>query len=184
MTRLIALWLLFFSNQIIAQSPNTDWLIKPIIQRSEVKISNKTLELNNGLIARRIHISPNAATTSFKNVVTGEQFIRSVRPEARIILDGKTYNVGGLYGQKEHAYLLDDWIPNFKNNEADFQYQRYEIGEVQPHFSWNCQTWASNRKLPTGKHLKLFFASNTEEVKNVEVVVHYEIFDGIPVLNK
>lgn len=185
MTRLIAFCLLL-SIKTIAQTPNTDWLIAPIAQRSEIKSLNngKAIELNNGLIARRIQISPNAATTSFKNLVTGEQFIRSVRPEARVVLNGKTYNVGGLYGQKEHAYLLEDWIPNFTSKNADFQYQRYEIGEVQPHFQWNCQTWASNKKLPTGKHLKLFFTSNTEGVKGIEIVVHYEIFDGIPVLSK
>ncbi|MBL7814344.1 MAG: alpha-galactosidase [Saprospiraceae bacterium] len=170
-----------FTVKIVAQ---TDWLIAPIPKKSEIKIGDKYLELNNGLIARRIHISPNAATTSFKNLVTGEQFIRSVRPEARIVLNGRTYNIGGLYGQKEHAYLLEDWIPNFKNNDADFQYQRYEISEVQPHFKWNCQTWASNKKLPTGKHLTLFFTQNSEGVKGIEVAVHYEIFDGIPVLSK
>jgi hypothetical protein len=186
---------LLFAIKILAQNPSNDWLITPVAQRSEIKKGDKFIEIKNGLISRRIHIAPNAATTSFKNLVTGEQFIRSVRPEARIILNGKTYNVGGLYGQKEHAYLLEDWIPNFKNNDADFQYQRYEIGEVQPHFQWNCQTWVSNKKLPTGKHLKLFFTSNTvppsrdeaesiKGVKNIEVVVHYEIFDGIPVLSK
>ena len=183
-THILFLFCMVLSIKTIAQTPNTDWLIKPIAQRSEIKIGDKFLELNNGLIARRIQISPNAATTSFKNLVTGEQFIRSVRPEARVVLDGKTYNVGGLYGQKEHAYLLEDWIPTFTSKDADFQYLRYEIGEVQPHFSWNCQTWASNKKLPTGKHLKLFFTSNTEGVKGVEIVVHYEIFDGIPVLSK
>jgi hypothetical protein len=175
---------LVFTLKTLAQNTPKDWLIAPISQRSEIKINGKTLELNNGLIARRIHISPNASTTSFKNLTTGEQFIRSVRPEARVVLNGKTYNVGGLYGQRERAYLLDDWIPNFKNNEADFQYQRYEIGEVQPHFSWNCQTWASNKKLPTGKHLKLFFMSNNSDLIGIEIVVHYEIFDGIPVLSK
>lgn len=183
-THISLLFSMVLSIKTIAQTPNTDWLIAPIAQRSEIKIGDKFLELNNGLISRRIQISPNAATTSFKNLVTGEQFIRSVRPEARVVLDGKTYNVGGLYGQKEHAYLLEDWIPNFTSKDADFQYQRYEIGEVQPHFSWNCQTWASNKKLPTGKHLKLFFTSNTEGVKGVEIIVHYEIFDGIPVLSK
>jgi hypothetical protein len=182
---------LFISN-IQAQSIVKDWLISPVTQRSEVKIGDKSLELTNGLIARRIQITPNAATISFKNEVTGEQFIRSVRPEARVVLNGKTYNIGGLYGQKEHAYLLEDWISDFKSRDADFQYQKYEIGEVQPHFQWHCQTWASNKKLPTGKHLKLFFASNTdgtsrenrEGVKGIDIIVHYEIFDGIPVLNK
>lgn len=179
-----ASFFIVFTVKIIAQIPQNDWLIKPIPQRSEIKTGDKYLELNNGLIARRIHIAPNAATTSFKNLVTGEQFIRSVRPEARIVLNGKTYNIGGLYGQKEHAYLLEDWIKNFTKNDNDFQYQRYEISEVNPHFTWNCQTWGSNKKLPTGKHLKLFFTPSVSEVKNVEVVVHYEIFDGIPVLNK
>lgn len=190
------IYYILFCCFFIYKSPaQTDWLVKHVAQRSEIKISDKTLELNNGLIARRIHIAPNATTTSFKNLVTGEQFIRSVRPEARIVLNGKTYNIGGLYSQKEHAYLLEDWIPNFKKNDADFQYQRYEIGEVQPHFQWTCQTWASNKKLPTGKHLKLFFTSNTvppsrdeaesiKGVKNIEIVVHYEIFDGIPVVSK
>ncbi len=173
-----------YTNNTQAQSVVKDWLIAPVTQRSEIKIGDKSLELNNGLISRRIHILPNASTTSFKNLVTGEQFIRSVRPEARIVLDGKTYNVGGLYGQKEHAYLLEDWIPNFTKKETDFQYQRYEIGEVQPHFPWTCQTWASNKKLPTGKHLKLFFTPSVLEIKGIEVVVHYEIFDGIPVLSK
>jgi len=168
----------------IAQNVTTDWLVRPIASRSEIKTEAQSLELNNGLISRRIQIMPNASTTSFKNLVTGEQLIRAVRPEARIVLNGKTYNVGGLYGQKEQAYLLDDWIKNFTHKEADFQYKSYEVSDVQPHFTWNCQTWASNKKLPTGKHLKLFFASTTEDVKNIEVVVHYEIFDGVPVLHK
>lgn len=166
------------------QNTSPDWLVRAVAARSEIKADAQSLELNNGLISRRIHIVPNASTTSFKNLVTGEQLIRAVRPEARIVLNGKTYNVGGLYGQKEQAYLLDDWIKNFTRKEADFQYKRYEVSEAQPHFAWNCQTWASNKKLPTGKHLKLFFASTTPEVQNIEVVVHYEIFDGVPVLSK
>ena len=102
-------WL--FASNIKAQNVVEDWLIKPMSQRSDIKTldNGKAIELNNGLIARRIQISPNAATTSFKNLVSNEQFIRSVRPEARIVLNGKTYNIGGLYGQQEHAYLLESW---------------------------------------------------------------------------
>jgi len=82
----------------------------PPIQRSDIKIINngKIIELNNGLIARRIQLAPNAATTSFKNLATNEQFIRSVRPEEWVILDDKAYHIGGLYGQKEHAYPLEE----------------------------------------------------------------------------
>jgi hypothetical protein len=182
--KLKLLIILALATKAIAQNPSKDWLITPTTSRSEVKNGPKWLELSNGLIARRIQISPNASTTSFKNLVTGEEFIRSVRPEARLVLNGKPYHVGGLYGQKEKAYLLDDWIPNFTKNDADFQYVRHETSEVQPHFQWNCQTWASQKKMPTGKHVKLFFAASAEDLKNVEVVVHYEIFDGVPVLCK
>jgi hypothetical protein len=171
-------------TKALAQTPGTDWLIAPVASRSEIKISDDYLELNNGLIARRIQISPNAGTTSFKNLVTGEQFIRAVRPEAGLVLNGKSYHIGGLYGQKEKAYLLEEWIPNLTKKDIDFQYFRYEIGGVQPHFQWNGQTWASQKKQPAGKHLKLFFASADTEVRNIEVVVHYEIFDGIPVISK
>jgi hypothetical protein len=182
--KLKLLIILALATKALAQNPGADWLITPTTSRSEVKNGPKWLELSNGLIARRIQISPNASTTSFKNLVTGEEFIRSVRPEARLVLNGKPYHVGGLYGQKEKAYLLDDWIPNFTKNDADFQYVRHETSEVQPHFQWNCQTWASQKKMPTGKHVKLFFAASAEDLKNVEVVVHYEIFDGVPVLCK
>ncbi len=182
--KLKLLIILALATKAIAQNPSKDWLITPTTSRSEIKAGEKWLELSNGLIARRIQILPNASTTSFKNLATGEEFIRSVRPEARLVLNGKPYHVGGLYGQKEKAYLLDDWIPNFTKNDADFQYIRHEISEVQPHFQWNCQTWASQKKMPTGKHVKLFFAAPAEDLKNVEVVVHYEIFDGVPVLCK
>lgn len=183
-TLFVLVFITLFRSDVQAQNIGKDWLVVPISQRSEVKTDGKAIELNNGLISRRIQIAPNAATTSFKNLVTGEQFIRSVRPEGRLVLNGKTYNIGGLYGQKEHAYLLEDWIPNLTKKDADFQYVRYEIGEVQPHFQWNCQTWTSNKNLPTGKHLKLFFTPSVLEAKGIEVVVHYEIFDGIPVLSK
>ena len=35
-----------------------------------------------------------------------------------------------------------------------------------------------------GKQLTLFFMSKNADLKGVEVAVHYEIFDGLPVLSK
>ena len=106
---------LLVANTLFAQTPAKDWLITPFTQKSEVKVlqNGNLLEITNGLITRQIRVSPNAATVSFKNLTTNEQFIRSVRPEARVVINGKSYNVGGLYGQKEHGYLLEEWIDNF-----------------------------------------------------------------------
>lgn len=169
---------------IFAQHPANDWLINPPSQKSEIKKSENAIEITNGLISRKIHLSPNASTISLKNLITGEEHIRSVRPEARITINGIPHHIGGLYGQTEHAYLLEDWIKTFKNNQKDFQFVHHEISDIQPHFTWNCKTWASNYSLPTGKHLKLLFKSALPTLDSLEICVHYEIFDGLPVLSK
>ncbi|WP_337044741.1 alpha-galactosidase [Emticicia sp. 17c] len=173
-------------NSLFAQNISKDWLIEPFTQKSEVKLLNngKLLEITNGLLSRQIRISPNAATVSLKNLTTNEQFVRSVRPEARVVINGKSYNVGGLYGQKEHGYLLEEWIDTFTSQNNDFQFRRYETGNVKPHFNWKPTTWTANQHLPTGKSLTLFFSSDLPAIKDIEVAVHYEIFDGIPLLSK
>ena len=126
---------LFLVNNVVAQSLKQDWLVSPITQKSEVKVlkNGKVLELTNGLISRQIQILPNAATTSFKNLTTNEQFVRSVRPEARVSFNRKTYQIGGLYGQKEHAYLLEEWTNQFTSNPNDFQFVRHSITKIKPH---------------------------------------------------
>lgn len=183
---IILVFSLWVVNCTFAQTPKNDWLVQPFLQKSEVKVlqNGQLLEITNGLVSRQIRVSPNAATISFKNLTTNEQFVRSVRPEARVVINSKTYNVGGLYGQKEHAYLLEDWIPQLTSQPDDFKYIRYETGEVKPHFDWKSTTWTANRNLPKGKSLVLFFQSNLPELKGIEVAVHYEVFDGIPLLSK
>lgn len=92
-------------------SPVTgDWLITPVSQKAGVFQTNggKDIVLSNGLLTRRFRISPNLATVDYKNLVTNEQFVRSIRPEALLMLNGKAYAVGGLYGQEEHAYLREE----------------------------------------------------------------------------
>jgi hypothetical protein len=169
-----------------AQLPQKDWLTSPFSQKSEVKVlkNGKEIEITNGLVSRRIQLKPNASTTSFKNLVTNEQFVRSVRPEARVTLNGKTYQIGGLYGQKEHAYLLEEWTDQLKASEEDFMFQKYKITKLQPHFDWKPTTWTANRKLPEGSEVTLYFTSGNPGLRGIEVAVHYEIFDGIPLISK
>ena len=65
-----------------------DWLIDPAPFRAEVVVEDQSLLLHNGLAARRIRLSPNAATISFRREDTGEEFVRSIRPEAELVLNG------------------------------------------------------------------------------------------------
>jgi hypothetical protein len=102
--------------------PSTDWLISKQNFKAEIyqTSSGKDIVLSNGLLKRQIRISPNAATIDFKNLRTNEQFIRSVRPEARITIDGKTYNIGGLYGQKNTLICSLNGLKNWKVNRRIF----------------------------------------------------------------
>lgn len=160
--------------------------MSPVVQKAGAYQANggRDLVLANGLIARRFRISPNLATVDYQNLTTGEQFVRSIRPEAVLVVDGKKYYVGGLYGQKEHAYLREEWIDGFTANPADFQFRTFAVSPITPFVHWQSRTWTSNHKQPTGQELSLLFSSNVPALKDITVTVHYALYDGLPALCK
>lgn len=164
----------------------SDWLIKPVSQKAGVYQANsgKDLVLSNGLISRRFRVSPNLATIDYQNLSTNEQFVRAVGPEATVTLNGKTYAVGGLYGQKERAYLRDEWLDRFTANPADFQYTSFTVSPLKPYINWQSRTWTQNRKQPSGQELTLHFTSKQTALQGIDVAVHYGLYDGIPTLCK
>ena len=95
------------TDQVIAQHPN-DWLVKPTSQKAGIYKSEdgKDIILFNGLVKRAFRIKPNVACIDYQNMSNGQQLLRDVKPEAVITFDGVKYNVGGLHGQQEKAYLL------------------------------------------------------------------------------
>lgn len=165
---------------------STDWLIDSSPYKAKIQqvTGGKDLVLTNGLLVRRIRITPNAATVDYRNLTTNEQYIRSVRPEARVELDGLTYNVGGLYGQKEHAYLREEWVDSFTAQAADFQLRDFSITDLTPYVNWKPATWAMRTQQPTGQELKLHFTSSLPALQGVTIYVHYALYDGLPVLSK
>ncbi|MGK2862718.1 MAG: alpha-galactosidase [Chitinophagaceae bacterium] len=172
----------------------SDWLIKPVTQKAGVYLSpdKKDIILYNGLVKRTFRLSPNVVCTDYKNMNTGQQLIRAVMPEAIITIDGKIYNVGGLYGQKEKAYLLPEWLDTFTHDKNDFQFERYEINELTPFINWSSKTptgktaawWASNTKHPEGKVLSFIYKHSGPHLKDVIVKVNYELYNGLPLITK
>ena len=102
----------------------SDWLIKAPQQKAEIFKSNdgKDITLYNGLVKRSFRITPNVACVDYKNMTNGQQLLRAVKAEAILKINGKDYCVGGLYGQKENAYLLPEWVNYFTSDEKDFQF--------------------------------------------------------------
>lgn len=172
-------------------SQGKDWLINGENYVSEVVESDdkRELILSNGLIERKFRIMPNFATIAIKNLVTGQNYLRSVRPEAQIVVDGQKFNLGGLTGQPIHNYLIPDWIDSLTNDPGAFQFVKYEVQDIQPRFDWKKRKeWISGDVLwpAPGKELIVEFQAPgmAPELKHLTARVHYEIYDGIPLIGK
>jgi phage pi2 protein 07 len=165
---------------------NSDWLITPVAQKAEIYRSEngKNIILCNGLVKRIFCIQPNVACIDYTNMSNGQQLLRAIKPEAKIIIDKNEYEAGGLHGQKENAYLLPDSLNNFTTNANDFEFEKFETSEIKPFLNWKPKGWVMNKNQPTGKMLSFIFQSSLPELKNILVKVNYELYDGIPLIIK
>ena len=104
--------------------PATDWLIDPTPFTARVfrGTGSNELVLANGLIARTFRLAPNAATVGLDNLVTGEAMLRGVKPEAIVEIDGTRYEVGGLKGQPNYAFLRPEWVEQLRADPAAFRF--------------------------------------------------------------
>jgi hypothetical protein len=181
-------------GQLRADEP-ADWLLDGSSFKATVRTNaaNGEISLDNGLVRRVFHLAPNAATVGFDNLMTGESFLRAVRPEAMIELDGKHYDVGGLTGQPIQNFLKPTWIGQLRSNPDAFQFTGYQVGRTEARFPWKKHREWMARDLPwpaPGVSLTLEFQSpdslegSLPHAGKVTVEVHYELFDGIPLMSK
>jgi hypothetical protein len=166
------------------KTTTTDWLIDNSGHQAYVQEQNGQLTLSNGLLSRSFMVTPNVICTDYRNLSNGEQLLRAVKAEARLTINGQDYNIGGAYGQKQNAYLMPAWLKNLKAGETDFKYVSHEITGIAPYVHWQPHLWATRKKLPTGKSLIFTYAAQAPALKGMVVKVHYELYDGIPLLCK
>lgn len=174
----IGIWEEAFDNL-----PIRDWLVQPVKTNAAIYVSpdKKDLILYNGLVKRSFRLSPNAVCTEYKNMMNGQQILRAIKPEASLTLNGKEYKVGGLYGQKENAYLQPEWLDKFIAGENDFILEKYEVTELKPIINWKPgDWWASNTKQPSGQTISFNYKSTVQELSDIKVKVHYALYDGLP----
>jgi len=162
----------------------TDWLVHPINNKAEVYQSKdgKDLVLYNGLVKRTFRLQPNVACIDYKNMSNGQQLLRAVKPEAQVKIDGASYNIGGLYGQQENAYLLPEWVAGFSANEKDFQLLEYKVTAIPAFVKWKNRNWSTQQQQGSGKLLS--FSYKAAALKDVLVKVNYELYDGLPLMVK
>jgi hypothetical protein len=193
---------LSWTLQLAANRPanyqlDQDWLINRESFHTTFSASEEadTIELSNGLIRRVWKISPNAATVALDNLMTGESMLRSVRPEAKVNLDGHSLAIGGLSGQANHAYLTPEWLSQMKSWPDSFEFIGYETGTPEERIPWKrVRHHAPDAQWPPkGISLKLHFRFPIQKLsdselpqwlQNMQITVCYEMYDGIPALSK
>ncbi|WP_439581800.1 LamG domain-containing protein [Dyadobacter bucti] len=187
-----------FGIKIVSEFPEEekpeDWLIKPAKTNAAmlVKVDNKThtarLRLSNGLVRRDFYVGENLACYSFKNISNDAEYLRAVKPEVRIRLDTSWFDIGGLSGQPEKSYLIESWLDNMLGDPGAFRFTGITSEPPKARYPWQQRYNAVHTDWPPkGLHIIMHYAAPeivAEAYKNTKVQVHYEIYDGIPVIAK
>lgn len=192
-----------------------DWLIDGTGAKASLyRTDDGHLVLSNGIVSRTFTVTPNGATVGLDLLPVNESFIRSVRPEAEIVIDGMRLSVGGLAGQPVHNYLLPSWLEKMGADPASFMLFDYSVSEIKERFPWvkrsewmpHDMPWPApgkelvfryrpgdgavklmQEKLTAGK-LQQGEGSPVEDesgyLEDIIVEVHYELYDGMPLFSK
>lgn len=212
--RILLFWLCFlqsFAGQSIYPPYNQekvtiekDWLVDNIDAKAQLnQTENGYLVFSNGLVSRTFTTYPNGATVGLDLLTRNESFLRSVRPEAEVEIDGIKFSVGGLTGQPIHNYLLPEWINEMKADPTSFKFIDYHLESTKERFAWKKRSEWMSKDMPwplPGKELisnyrlddlalqnlksKSSNLLNYQYLKDIIVEVHYELYDGMPVFSK
>ncbi len=171
-----------------AGPPPTDWLLDPSPFEAAVHRTNHSQEitLENGLVRRTFRLAPNGATVGLDNLAADQATLRAVKPEALVTINGRQYEVGGLKGQPNHAYLAPEWLEKMTASAAALRFVGFAVGEPAERFPWKrVRHHAPDAKWPPpGAYLRMDYEMPEGKGPKVRVSVHYELYDGVPVFCK
>lgn len=167
-----------------------DWLVTPVAAPVKVAVHHdrKELTLENGLVRRTWRLTPNAACISLARLDNAAEFLRAVKPEGVITLDGQRYEVGGLRGQPDLSYLDPTWLDQMTTGPNAFQFAGHAEANPVAAYPWTPRFGAPGVPWPPrGRRLTLQFrppgtAKPSHQGVTVEVI--YEMYEGLPVVAK
>lgn len=181
------------SDAYVPEPADVDFLIHPVDRPAVMHMVRDSsgqaarLILENGLISRHFYVSDNLASISYRNQSNGAEFLRAVKPEARLNIDGRWITIGGLSGQPEHSYLLQEWLPDMTSPSGGWVLADVLTGPVEKRYPWQQKFNARPAQWPpAGLHVTMTYEPPAQEqdLAGLIVHVHYELYDGIPVLSK
>lgn len=174
----------------LPEAARRDWLVQAIDRRAGLfkTVSPGVIALDNGLVRRSFFVGANLGCVELKQLQTGHSLLRSVRPESRLGIDGKLFDVGGLTGQSVENFILDDWYDSLTADPNAFQFVDFSVGPIRERFPWKVRKQWLSREVawpPAGVEVQFQFeAPQSDIVSGISLTVHYEIYDGIPLIAK
>jgi hypothetical protein len=169
--------------------PTMDWLLDPTPREARVYQTPLSATLSNGIVTRTWRkVDDSVGCYSLRCESSGEEFVRSIRPEAQVTIDGTVHSIGGLVGQPVHNYVLPEWLEGMRAPKSAFRLAGIDSGPIRSRFDWEPrQEWLSRKAQwpPKGAEIVLRFVGRegTEEV-GVEIDIHVELYDGLPLFGK
>src|SRR5580658_2089642 len=140
------------SGQIVFGGENqtpykNDWLVTADTARATIFISKDSMDITlyNGLLRRTFRIHPNVVCIDYSNMTNGQQLLRAIKPEAIITINHREYNIGGLNGESENAYLLPEWVDKFTAGANDFRFKEFEVTDIPVFVNWRPMGWVMNK---------------------------------------
>jgi hypothetical protein len=163
----------------------SDWLINKVATAVTVERESNFIRFSNGIISRMWYVGENIGCISFKNLCSDAEFVRSIQPEAIISIDGIEYQVGGIWHDKVHNYIDTKWLPEMKSKSGAFAFKGMKESLPESDIQWQpCNGAPATPFPPKGKRLTLEFDPPENFGQAIKVFVHYEMYEGVPVMAK
>jgi hypothetical protein len=137
----------------------------------EIVRTDRSLILKNALIHREVCLKPFVGTTSLRRQDSGEEFVRTIEPEAKLTVDGQEHWLGGVEAVPNKAFLDPKWIVQAVPAKQSLKLKSVEIVPLKSRMP--------NAKPPTGKAVDLTF-----DHTDFSAVLTFEIYDSLPVISK
>ncbi|MFA6817228.1 MAG: hypothetical protein WCS73_13150, partial [Lentisphaeria bacterium] len=148
-----------------------DWLVDKVDSKTQLySNADGQLVFSNGLVSRTFSIKPNGATVGLDLLSTNESFLRSVRPEAEVEIDGTKFSIGGLIGQPIHNYLLPEWLNHMTADPASFKLVDYQLSDTKERFAWKKRPEWMPKDMPwpaPGKELVFSYQLDDQALANL-----------------
>ncbi|MCR4921948.1 MAG: alpha-galactosidase [Bacteroidaceae bacterium] len=135
------------------------------------------------MVWRTFRILPNLATADFVNRMTGERMVRAASPEGDVTIDGVCYAIGGLSGQEERGYMLEEWIEGLTAIDSTFHVVDFEVRPMECPIPWKPVRWALYTKAATGKEV-VFTLRGPKGLEDVTLRLEVAICDQLPIIRK